>query len=154
MILVTKTSDQTRQRGVCVCVCVCMFFFPIYSGLQACGRTSRGHTGGRSHRISHPPSFCGACLNFFSRQGFSCSFLTSTVKWNFVFLRCNRSLLVGFFFSFSFLRGKIPVTGIRTHVPKCQKVSRLPTEPPGRPACRESMSPLSRLSKGFRKMFH
>ncbi|CAM9568839.1 unnamed protein product [Ascophyllum nodosum] len=23
-----------------------------------------GHTGGRSHRISHPPSFCGACLNF------------------------------------------------------------------------------------------
>ena len=28
------------------------------------GRTSRGHTGGRSHRISHPPSFCGACLSF------------------------------------------------------------------------------------------
>ena len=24
MILVTKTSDQTRQRGVCVCVCVCV----------------------------------------------------------------------------------------------------------------------------------
>ena len=23
-----------------------------------------GHTGGRSHRIFHPPSFCGACLNF------------------------------------------------------------------------------------------
>ena len=31
------------------------------------GRTSRGHTGGRSHRISHPPSFCGACL-IFSRE--------------------------------------------------------------------------------------
>ena len=39
-------------------------FHPIYSGRQACGRTSRGHTGGRSHSISHPPSFCGACLNF------------------------------------------------------------------------------------------
>ena len=39
-------------------------FLPIYSGREACGRTSRGHTGGRSHRISHPPSFCGACLNF------------------------------------------------------------------------------------------
>ena len=29
MILITKTSDQTRQRGgvcVCVCVCVCMFY--------------------------------------------------------------------------------------------------------------------------------
>ena len=25
MILVTKTSDQTRQRGVCVCVCVCVW---------------------------------------------------------------------------------------------------------------------------------
>ena len=23
-----------------------------------------GHTGGRSHKISHSPSFCGACLNF------------------------------------------------------------------------------------------
>ena len=31
--------------------------------LKFVGRTSRGHTGG-SHRISHPPSFCGACLNF------------------------------------------------------------------------------------------
>ena len=36
---------------------------PIYSRHQVCGRTSRGHTGGRSHRIS-PPSFCGACLHF------------------------------------------------------------------------------------------
>ena len=27
-----------------------------------------GHTGGRSHRISHPPSFCGACLNFLARR--------------------------------------------------------------------------------------
>ena len=26
MILVTKTSDQTRQR-VCVCVCMCVCFF-------------------------------------------------------------------------------------------------------------------------------
>ena len=44
--------------------CVYMCFLPIYSGRQAYGRTSRGHTGGRSHRISHPPSFCGACLHF------------------------------------------------------------------------------------------
>ena len=29
--------------------------------------TSRGHTGGRSHRTS-PPSFCGACLNFLARR--------------------------------------------------------------------------------------
>ena len=60
MILVTKTSDQTR-----VCACVCCH--PIYSGHQACGRTSRGHTGGRPHSIS-PLSFCGACLNFLAKM--------------------------------------------------------------------------------------
>ena len=44
------------------CVCV---FFPFILDIKFVGRTSRGHTGGRSHRIiSHPPSFCGACLNF------------------------------------------------------------------------------------------
>ena len=43
------------------CVCVCCH--PIYSGRKVCGRTSRGHTRGRSHRIS-PLSFCGACLHF------------------------------------------------------------------------------------------
>ena len=48
---------------VCVCVCVCVFF-PFILDIRFVGRTSRGHTGGRSHRISHPPSFCGACLNF------------------------------------------------------------------------------------------
>ena len=45
-------------------MCVC--FLPIHSGHQVrwTYRTGRGHTGGRSHRIFHPPSFCGACLNF------------------------------------------------------------------------------------------
>ena len=45
----------------CVCVCV---FFPFIMDIKFVGRTSRGHTGGRSHRIFNPPSFCGACLNF------------------------------------------------------------------------------------------
>ena len=31
------------------------------------GRGHESHRGGRSHRISHPPSFCGACL-YFSRK--------------------------------------------------------------------------------------
>ena len=48
-------------RVECPTMCVCVFFPFI---LDINGRTSRGHTGGRSHRISHPPSFCGACLNF------------------------------------------------------------------------------------------
>ena len=48
-----------------VCVCV---FFPFILDIKFVGRTSRGHTGGRSHRISHPPSFCGACLSFLARR--------------------------------------------------------------------------------------
>ena len=44
-------------------VCVCVFFRFILD-IKFVGRTRRGHTGGRSQRISHPPSFCGAYLNF------------------------------------------------------------------------------------------
>ena len=66
-----ESPSQTLAPGVvvfctatyCVCVCVCVFF-PFILDIKFVGRTSRGHTGGRSHRISHPPSFCGACLNF------------------------------------------------------------------------------------------
>ena len=46
---------------MCMCVCV---FFPSILDIKFVGRTSRGHTGGRSHRIFNPPSFCGACLDF------------------------------------------------------------------------------------------
>ena len=48
---------------LCVCVCVCVFF-PSILDIKFVGCTSRGHTGGRSHRIFNPPSFCGACLDF------------------------------------------------------------------------------------------
>ena len=50
-----------RHAGTLVCVCV---FFPSILDIKFVGRTSRGHTGGRSHRIFDPPSFCGACLDF------------------------------------------------------------------------------------------
>ena len=33
-------------------------FFPFILDIKFVGRTSRGHTGGRSHRIFHPPYFC------------------------------------------------------------------------------------------------
>ena len=36
---------------MCVCVCV---FFPSILDIKFVGRTSRGHTGGRSHRIFNP----------------------------------------------------------------------------------------------------
>ena len=60
-----KTDSTTTRQGVSyycsVCVCV---FFPSILDIKFVGRTSRGHTGGRSHRIFNPPSFCGACLDF------------------------------------------------------------------------------------------
>ena len=59
------------------------------------GRTSRGHIGGRSHRTFHPPFFDGACFYFFLSEGSSHSFLSSTVKLNFVYERFNRSPTVG-----------------------------------------------------------
>ena len=39
-------------------------FFPFILDIKFVGRTGRGRTGGRSHRIFNPPSFCGACLHF------------------------------------------------------------------------------------------
>ena len=78
-------------------VCVCVFsFFPFILDIKFVGRTSRVHTGGRSHRIFHPPSFCGACLSF-------STFPSSTVKSDFVYSRFNRPQLVEHFFFFFFL---------------------------------------------------
>ena len=56
---------STRWR-VFACVRVCVFF-PIILDVKFVGCTSRGHTGGRPHKIYHPPSFCGAFL-YFSRE--------------------------------------------------------------------------------------
>ena len=54
-----RRPDSHTQLPKTVCVCV---FFPSILDIKFVGRTSRGHTGGRSHRIFNPPSFCGACL--------------------------------------------------------------------------------------------
>ena len=56
-------GPEKYRSTVCQCVCVCVFF-PSILDIKFVGRTSRGHTGGRSHRIFNPPSFCGACLDF------------------------------------------------------------------------------------------
>ena len=52
---VEKYRTTTVRFSACVCVC----FLPIHSGHQGRWTYQPG-----SHRISHPPSFCGACLNF------------------------------------------------------------------------------------------
>ena len=64
-------------QGYYQCVCVFVCFLPIHSGHQVRWTSSRWHTGARSHRIFHPPSFCGASAIPF--------FPSSTVKSNFVY---------------------------------------------------------------------
>ena len=43
-------------------------FFPFILGIKFVGRTSRGHTGGMSHMIFHPPSFCGGAFIFLAKR--------------------------------------------------------------------------------------
>ena len=59
--LIFASLSHTHYYWYEVCVCV---FFPSILDIKFVGRTSRGHTGGRPHRIFNPPSFCGACLDF------------------------------------------------------------------------------------------
>ena len=104
-----------RMLAWCVCVCV---FFPFILGIKFVGRTSRGHTGGRSHRIFHPPSFCGACL-YFSREKDSAIPLPRR-PWSRIL--CTNDLMVLhplgiFIFVFEFFSEKNPVCRGRTHVP-------------------------------------
>ena len=107
---------------VVVCVCVCVFFPLIILDIKFFRRTSRGHTGGRSHRISHPPSFCGACLNFSREKDSAISIprrpLSRILCTNDLI---NRSPLVGHFFSF-FLRKKKRLSGFEL---ASQRVRRL-----------------------------
>ena len=70
-------ASRPSEHPVLLCVVIPFIILDVRLG----GRTSRGYTGGRSHRISHPPSFCGACCNLLSREGFSRPFFPlSTVK--------------------------------------------------------------------------
>ena len=129
------------NKGVYCDVCVCVFCHLISFGRRTYERTSRGHTGGRSHRRKVTQDFSTfflRCLpSFLSREGFSRPFPSSTVKSNFVYPRINRSPLVGHdFFIFYFLFFvKIPV---RVTAPRLeltsqrQRVSTLPIQPPGR----------------------
>ena len=52
-------GSSKRVLPFCRSPRVCVFFLPIHSGHQVRWTYQPG-----SHRISHPPSFCGACLNF------------------------------------------------------------------------------------------
>ena len=107
-----------------MCVCV---VFPFILDIKFVGRTSRGHTGEKSHRISHPPSFCGACLIFSREKDSTIPFPRRPCSR----ILCTNDLIVlhplGIFsFSFLFCSKKNPVCRDRTHVPTCQRVTWLP----------------------------
>ena len=82
------------EKDTTLCVCV---FFPFILDIKFVGRTSRGHTGGRSHRISHPPSFCGACLNFSREKDSAIMIPFARRPCSRILLYTNRSPPVGHF---------------------------------------------------------
>ena len=113
-----------------MCVCV---FFPFILDIKFVGCTSRGHTG-RSHRISHPPSFCGACLNF-SREKDSAIPFPRRPRSR---ILCTDDLIVlhplGFIvLVFSFLMRKIPFAGVELTSQRVRGL-RGTSELPGQPA--------------------
>ena len=106
-------------------MCVC-FFFPFDLDIKFVGRTDQSHTGGRSHRISHPPPFCGACLNFSRMKDSVIPFPRR--PWSRIL--CTNDLIVlhlvgHFYFYFSFfhfLVRKIPFVVVVSHIQRirCQ----------------------------------
>ena len=66
-----KKHKQNRNNVVVVhhqTGCVCLFF-PFILDIKFVERTSRGHTGGRSDRVSHPPSLSAVrALIFLARR--------------------------------------------------------------------------------------
>ena len=59
MVHLSYQGDRLDVLKLTQCVYVCVCFLPIHSGHQVRWTYQPG-----SHRISHPPSICGACLNF------------------------------------------------------------------------------------------
>ena len=89
---------------------------------------------GSSHRISHPPSFCGACLNFSREKDSAVPFPRR--PWSRIF--CTNGLIVlhplGIFFFFFFVVSSNPIyrdSNSRRNVSEGYEVT---SELPGRPA--------------------
>ena len=64
----TYDRYASKVNPVALCVCVgCGLSSHLFWKSDLWTHQPRGHTGGSSRRIS-PPSFCGACLNFFREK--------------------------------------------------------------------------------------
>ena len=124
--------------GVLRCLCVCVCFLPIHSGHQVPwtyqpGSHRRKVTQKEGHRISHPPSFCGACLNFPREKDSAIHFPRRL--WSRIL--CTNDLIVLhalgiFILFFSFLVRKIPFAGIELTSQRVRGL-RGTSELPGRP---------------------
>ena len=133
---------------MCVCVVIPFILDVRLVDVPAEVAQEEGHTG-----FLHLPSAVLALI--FSREGHSRFFTSSTVKSSFVYKRINRSSLVGHFFfniyRYIFFVRKFPVcvTAKRLELTsQRQKVSTLPTEPPGRPVVAASVFMSSRYIRG------
>ena len=117
---------EHRYRQVYRVSGVGMCFLPIHSRHQVRWTYQPG-----SHRRKVSQDFSSTfflrCVpQFFSREGFSHSFPSSAVKSNFVYYLTIQSFSTRWAFLFCFLvfSEKNPVCRDRTHVPKCQRVTR------------------------------
>ena len=79
---------------------------------------------GRTHRISHPPSFYGACLNFPREKDSAFPFPRLPLSR----ILCTNDLIIlhRWAFLFIFFSEKNPVCRDRTHVPTCQEGYEVP----------------------------
>ena len=102
----TLGQQYVGEKPTVILCWVC--FLPIRSGHQVRWTYQSG-----SHRISHPPSFCGACLHFSREKDSAIPFPRRT--WSRI-LCTNDSIVLHpwpfLFLYFSFLVRKIPFTGI------------------------------------------
>ena len=100
-----RDKINTKYNTVCSLCFFCCVFFPFFhSGHQVRWTYQPG-----SHRIFHPPSFCGACLHFFSREGFSLSFsLVDRQVESCVLTIQSFSTCWAFYFIFSEKKSRLP----------------------------------------------
>ena len=117
------------QYSVCVC------FLPIHSGRHQDRWTYQPGSHRRKVTQDFSSTFFLRCVpSFFSREGFSLSLPSSTVKSNFVYLRFNRSPPVGhfcfYFFTFLVRKSRLPGSNSRPNVSEGYMVT---SELPGRP---------------------
>ena len=81
-------GSPSVQGETCATLCSASRGLHLLSVRFCPTRTNRGHTGGGKHRGFYaPPSSCGACLHFLSREGFGRPYPSSTPKSKFVYSR-------------------------------------------------------------------